>query len=147
MTQNTQSPEYSNSILAKFLGHSFLYFILLIYLPVVKRSKFFRGFTPFLAHLLIGLLHEPVTELIYSTSRLPPAFYSIFIQRWILGYHTFKTTPLKEMTMMNLIIAKNEFDPYVVLWLANWQLIIFKSPNRYINSRKAVLTNIKSVSK
>ena len=24
----------------------------------------------------------------------------------------FKTTTLKEMTMMNLIIAKNEFDPY-----------------------------------
>ena len=111
MAQNTQSPEYSNPILAKFLGHSFLYFMLLIYLPVVKRPKFFRDFTPFLEHLLIGLLHEPVTELIYSTSRLPPAFYSIFIQRWILGYHTFKTTPLKGMTMMNLIIAKNEFDP------------------------------------
>ena len=24
----------------------------------------------------------------------------------------FKTATLKEMTMMNLIIAKNEFDPY-----------------------------------
>ena len=42
----------------------------------------------------------------------PPAFYSIFVHKWTLGYHTLKTTPLKEMTMMNLIIAKNEFDPY-----------------------------------
>ena len=67
---------------------------------------------PFLEHLLSGLLHEPITELIHSTSRPPPAFYSIFVQKWTLGYNTFKTTPLKEVTMMKLIIAKNEFDPY-----------------------------------
>ena len=48
--------------------------------------------------------------------------------------------------MMNLIIAKNEFDPYDVI-LASWQLIVFESSDRYINSRKAVLTNIKAVSK
>ena len=51
-------------------------------------------------------------ELIYSTSRPPPAFYSIFVPKWTLGYHTFQTTSLKEMTVINLIIAKNEFDPY-----------------------------------
>ena len=88
MAQKSQSPEFSNSIFVKFLGHSFLYFKLLIY------------------------LHEPVTGLIYSTSRPPPAFCSIFVHKWTLGYHTFKTTLLKEMTMKNLITAKNEFDPY-----------------------------------
>ena len=112
MAQKTQSPEFSNSIFVKFLGHSFLYFKLLIYLPEIKRPKCFRGVTPFLEHLLTRLLHEPVTELIYSTSRLPLAFYSIFVPKWTLGYHTFKTTSIKEITMMNLIVAKNEFDPY-----------------------------------
>ena len=112
MAQKIQSPEFSKSIFIKFLDHSFLYFKLLIYLPEIKRAKCFRGFTPFLEHLLTGILHELVTELKYSTSRTPPAFYSIFIPKWILGYHTFNTTSLKEMTMMNLIIVKNEFDPY-----------------------------------
>ena len=108
--QKSQYPEFSNSIFVKFLGYSFFYFKLLIYLPVVKRPKCFRGFTPFFEHLLLGLLHEHVTELIYITSRPPSAFYSILVQKWTLGYHAFKTTPLKEMTMMNLIIAKNELD-------------------------------------
>ena len=93
----TQLREFSNSIFIKFLGHSFLYFKLLIYLPEVKRPKCFRGFTLFFEHLLTGLFHEPVRELIYSTSRPPPAFYSIFVPKWTLGYHTFKTTSLKEI--------------------------------------------------
>ena len=109
MAQKTQSREFSNSVFVKFLGHSFLYFKLSIYPPEVKRPNCFRGFTPFLELLLTGLLHEPVTELIYSTSRPPPAFYSIFVQKWTF---TFNSAPLKEMTMMNLIIAKNESDPY-----------------------------------
>ena len=112
MAQKTQSPEFSNSIFVKFLGHSFLYFKLLIYLPEIKRPQYFRDFTPFLEHLLTGLFFEPVTEVIYSISRPPPAFYSIFVPKWTLGYHTFKTTSIKEITMMNLIVAKNEFDPY-----------------------------------
>ena len=110
--KKTQSPEFSNSIFIKFLGHSLVYFKLLIYLPELKRPKNLRGSPPpfpFLEHLLTGLLHEPVTELIYSTSRPPSAFYSIFVQKWTF---TFKSAPLKEMTMMNLIIAKNESDPY-----------------------------------
>ena len=115
MAQKTQSPEFSNSILVKFLGHSFLSFKLLIYLPEVKRPKCFRGITSFLENLLTGLLHEPVTELIYSTCRPPSSFYLIFVHKWILGYHNFKTTPLKEMKTLNLIIAKNEFDPYDVM--------------------------------
>ena len=45
----TQSPEFSNSIFLKFLGHSFLYFKLLIYLPQVKRPNCFRGFSPSLS--------------------------------------------------------------------------------------------------
>ena len=70
---------------------------------------------PFLEHLLTRLSHEPVTELIHSTSRPPLAFYSIFVPKWTLGYHTFKTTSIKEMTIMNLIVDKNEFDPYVAM--------------------------------
>ena len=112
MAQKTQSPEFSNSISVKFLGHRFLYFKLLIYLPEIKRPKCFRGVIPFLEHLQTRLLHEPGTELIYSTSRSPLAFCSIFVPKWTLGYNTFKTTSIKEMTMMNLIAAKNEFDPY-----------------------------------
>ena len=67
---------------------------------------------PFLENLLTRLFHEPVTELIYSTSRPPLAFYSIFVPKWTLGYHTFKTTSIKKIRMMNLIVAKNEFNPY-----------------------------------
>ena len=82
--KKTQSPEFSNSIFKKFLGHSLVYFKLLIYLPELKRPKCFRDSPPpfpFLEHLLTGLLHQPVTELIYSTSRSPPEFYSIFVQK------------------------------------------------------------------
>ena len=144
MAQKTQSPEFSNSIFVKFLWHSFLYFKLLIYLPEIRRTRCFRDFTPFLEHLLAGLLHEPVTEIICRTSRPHPLHFSQSLFQ--NGYQTFKATLLKEMTMMNLIIAKNEFDPYDAM-LASWQLIVFESPDRYINSRKALLTNIKSVSK
>ena len=65
--KKTQSPEFSNSIFKKFLGHSLVYFKLLIYLPEIKRPKCFRDSPPpfpFLEHLLTGLLHQPVTELI-----------------------------------------------------------------------------------
>ena len=110
MAQKTQSPEFSNSIFVKFLWHSFLYFKLLIYLPEIRRTRCFRDFTPFLEHLLAGLLHEPVTELICRTSRPHPLHFSQSLFQ--NGYQTFKATLLKEMTMMNLIIAKNEFDPY-----------------------------------
>ena len=112
MAQKTQSPEFSNSIFVKLLGHSLFYFKLLIYLPEIKRPNVLGVLTPFYEHLLTRLFHEPVTELIYSTSRRPLAFYSIFVPKWTLGYHTFKTTSIKEITMMNLIVAKNEFDPY-----------------------------------
>ena len=146
MAQKTQSPEFSNLIFVKFLWHSFLYFKLLIYLPEIRRPKCFRGFAPFLEHLPTGLLREPVTELIYSTPRPPPAFSSIFVPKWTLGYQTFKTTPLKKMTMMNLIIAKNEFDPYDAM-VDQLAIDSLQYPDRYISSGKVVLTNIKSVSR
>ena len=136
MAQKTQSPEFSNPIFVKFLGHIFLYFKLFIYLPEIKRPQCFRDFTPFLEHLLTGLLYEPVTELIYSTSRSPPAFYSIFVPKWTLGYYTFKTTSLKEI----------EFD-YSQKWIWSIWCYGFKSPDRYISLRKVVRTNIKSVSR
>ena len=55
-------------------------------------------------------------SLLQSLHAAPPDphlhFISILVPKWTLGYHTFKITPLKEMTKMNLIIAKNEFDSY-----------------------------------
>ena len=112
MAQKTQSPEFWNSIFAKFLGHSFHCFKLLIYLPEVKRPKCVRGFTPLPWTPTIGA--PPWTYYRAYTQHLQTrtCIYSIFVQKWTLGYNTFKTTPLKEVTMMKLIIAKNEFDPY-----------------------------------
>ena len=132
MAQKTQSPEFSNSIFVKFLWHSFLYFKLLIYLPEIRRPKYFRGSPSLPWTPPTGLLHEPVTELIYSTSRPPPAFFLIFVTKWTLRYQTFKTTPLKEMTMMNLIIAKNEFDPYDAM-VDQLAINSLQYPDRYIS--------------
>ena len=58
----------------------------------------------------------------------------------------FKTATLKEMTMMNLIIAKNEFDPYDAM-VNKLAIDSLQYPGRYISLEKVVLTNIKSVSK
>ena len=144
MAQKTQSPEFSNSIFVKFLGHSFLYFKLLIYLPEIKRPQCFRGFTPL-----------PWTP----TNRAPPwTCYRAYIQ------HLQTPTCILLNLCSEMDIRVSHFQDYIVkrnwiwslpkmnlihmmLWLASWQLIVFKSSDRYISSRKAVLTNIKSVSK
>ena len=108
MTQKTQSPEFSNSIFIKSLGDSFFYFKLLIYLQEVKRPKCFRGFTPFLEYLLTGLLHEPITEHLHT-----PTFILLNLCSKIdIRVSHVQDYTVKKMTMMNLIIAKNEFDPY-----------------------------------
>ena len=58
----------------------------------------------------------------------------------------FQDYTVKKMTMMNLIIAKNEFDPYDAM-VDQLAIDSLQYPDRYISSGKVVLTNIKSVSK
>ena len=50
------------------------------------------------------------------------------------------------MTMMNLIISKNEFDPNDAM-VDQLAIDSLQYPDRYISSGKVVLTNIKPVSK
>ena len=143
MAQKTQSSEFSNSIFEKFLGHSFLYFKLLIYLPEIKRPKCFRGVTPF-----------PWTP---TNKALPWTCYRAYTQ------HLQTSTCILLNLCSKMDIRVSHFQDYIVkrnwiwslpkmnlihmmLWLASWQLIVFKSSDRYISSGKGVLTNIKSVS-
>ena len=144
MAQKNQSPEFSKSIFVKFIGHSVLYFKLFIYLLEIKRLKCFRGFTPL-----------PWTP----TNRAPPSTcYRVYVQ------HLQTPTCILLNLCSKMDIRVSHFQDYIVkrnwiwslpkmnlihmmLWLASWQLIVFKSPDRYISSGKVVLTNIKSVSK
>ena len=142
MAQKTQSPEFSNSIFVKFLGHSFLYFKLLIYLPEIKRPKCFRGVTPF-----------PWTP---TNKALPWTCYRAYTQ------HLQTSTCILLNLCSKMDIRVSHFQDcnikwwiwslpkinltHMMLWLASWQLIVFKSSDRYISSGKGVLTNIKSVS-
>ena len=115
MAQKTQSPEFSNSIFVKFLGHSFLYFKLLIYLPEIKRPKCFRGVTPFLPGTPTNNAPTWTCCRAYTQHLQTPTCILLNlpnVPKWTLGYPTFKATSIKEITMMNLIVAKNEFDPY-----------------------------------
>ena len=50
------------------------------------------------------------------------------------------------MTVMNSIIAKNEFDPYDAM-VGQLAIDSLQYPDIYISTEKVVLTNIKSVSK
>ena len=143
MAQKNQSPEFSKLIFVKFIGHSVLYFKLFIYLLEIKRLKCFRGFT-----------HLPWTP----TNRAPPSTcYRVSVQHlqtptWILlnlcSKMDIRVSHFQDCNIKWWIWSLPKMNlTHMMLWLASWQLIVFKSPDRYISSGKVVLTNIKSVSR
>ena len=143
MAQKNQSPEFSKLIFVKFIGHSVLYFKLFIYLLEIKRLKCFRGFT-----------HLPWTP----TNRAPPSTcYRVYVQHlqtptWILlnlcSKMDIRVSHFQDCNIKWWIWSLPKMNlTHMMLWLASWQLIVFKSPDRYISSGKVVLTNIKSVSR
>ena len=143
MAQKNQSPEFSKSIFVKFIGHSVLYFKLFIYLLEIKRLKCFRGFTPL-----------PWTP----TNRAPPSTcYRVYVQHlqtptciWLnlCSKMDIRVSHFQDCNIKWWIWSLPKINlTHMMLWLASWQLIVFKSSDRYISSGKVVLTNIKSVSR
>ena len=143
MAQKNQSPEFSKSIFVKFIGHSVLYFKLFIYLLEIKRLKCFRGFTPL-----------PWTP----TNRAPPSTcYRVYVQHLqtptcillnLCSKMDIRVSHFQDCNIKWWIWSLPKINlTHMMLWLASWQLIVFKSSDRYISSGKVVLTNIKSVSR
>ena len=143
MAQKNQSPEFSKSIFVKFIGHSVLYFKLFIYLLEIKRLKCFRGFTPL-----------PWTP----TNRAPPSTcYRVYVQHLqtptcillnLCSKMDIRVSHFQDCNIKWWIWSLPKINlTHMMLWLPSWQLIVFKSSDRYISSGKVVLTNIKSVSR
>ena len=128
--KKTQSPEFSNSIFIKFLGHSLVYFKLLIYLPELKRPKCFRGspppfplpWTPTNRASPWTCYRAYIEHLQTSTCILLNLCFKMDLRVSQLQDYIVKRNWIWSLPKMNLI--------HMMLCLASWPLIVFKSLDR-----------------